>query len=57
MAAAPPFTALVGASSIQPTFWMNGQSEQPSKTRASIVVDADVKARDPASLAKISPIF
>jgi len=36
MAVALHFTALVGASSIQLTFWTNGQSEQRSKAPANI---------------------
>ena len=57
MAVALHFTALVGASSIQLTFWTNGQSEQRSKAPANIAGDAEVKARDPTAFAKMLLLF
>jgi hypothetical protein len=44
MAAAPPSTALVVASSIRLRFSTNGQGDLHSKAPASIAGDADVKA-------------
>jgi hypothetical protein len=51
MAAAPPFTALVGASSIRLRFSTNGQGDQHSKAPASIAGDADVNATHSATSA------